>query len=88
MWLRRSLLIAVWTLSLVGAAQWGARAQSRQAVPPDMLISGDNMAFKPTSTRDGMIFGTVQVRVNGEWRGVVVVDAGPPRSMIKPVPLR
>ena len=88
MWIRRSVLVVVWAASLVGAAQWGAEAQSRQGAPPDGLITGDNIAFKPTSTRDGMIFGTIQVRVNGEWRGVVVVDAGPPRSVVNPVPLQ
>jgi hypothetical protein len=87
MWLRRPVLILVWALSLAGAMQWGMKAQSRQGTPQDGLVTGDNLAFKPTGTRDGLIFGTVQIRINGTWRGVVVVDEGP-TSVVKQAPVK
>jgi hypothetical protein len=71
-------------LSLVAAAHIGARAQA----VPDGILTGSDIGFKPTSTRDGLIFGTIQVKVNGAWRSVVVVDGGPPRSSIQRVPVR
>ena len=84
MTVRNAVLVALWGLSLVVAAQWGASAQA----PPAIVLSGSDIGFKPTSERDGMIFGTIQIKVKGAWRPVVVVDGGPPQSVAKPVPLQ
>ena len=84
MTMRRAVFVAVWCLSLVAAAQWGASAQTQ----PNLVLSGSDIGFKPTSERDGMIFGTIQIKVNGSWRPVVVVDGGPPKSVATPVPLQ
>jgi hypothetical protein len=79
---RALLLGALWILSLVAAAHVGARAQSQDAP----VFAGGDIGFKPISTRDGLIFGTIQIRVNGTWRPVVVVDGGPMKSVVKPLP--
>jgi hypothetical protein len=81
---RRIIVVVLWAVSIVVAAHIGARAQS----VPEGILTGSDIGFKPTSTRDGLIFGTMQVKVNGAWRAVIVVDGGPPRSSSQTVPIR
>ena len=71
---RRIVLVALWMLSIVATAQWSARAQSW----PQSVLSGPDIGFNVIGERDGLALGHLVVRVQGEWRGVIMTSSVSP----------
>jgi hypothetical protein len=63
----RVLVIALWALSLVLAAQFGASAQFGQ----NEYTPGTEVRFVQLGVRNGMPAGVFAARINGEWKTVV-----------------
>ena len=72
---KRVLLIAAWVLSLVGAAQWGALAQSQAPQLP-----GVEVRLIPAEGRPGAPHGTLVGYFNGQWLPVTVDTMRQPDS--------
>lgn len=71
---RRILLLILWSLSLAGAAQWGAHAAAD--------LPGTETRFVVTGSRDGIHTGHFMARVGSRW---VVVQVDPPRAILEPL---
>ena len=61
----RSVLLALWVLTLVVAAQWGAKAQQNNQ---NLVLSGSDIGFRMQGkNKNGKAFGTFVVKLNGQW---------------------
>jgi len=58
--IRNAMIVAMWSLSLVAAAAFGARAQ--QANNP-----GAEVRFVQTGEQDGVPVGTLTINRDGNW---------------------
>ncbi|MCC7010422.1 MAG: hypothetical protein IT184_16555 [Acidobacteria bacterium] len=77
--LRKLVLVSLWALSLVAAAQLGAAAQKPSNDP------GYAVRFVQTGTHDGMLLGKLTAQVNGQW---MTVEIAPPVSRPNVHPLK
>jgi hypothetical protein len=62
---RRTALIVVWMLSLVGVAVW-ARADGQDIPVVAPVFSGADLGFRAI-VRDGKPIGRLVVRIDGKW---------------------
>jgi hypothetical protein len=73
----RFLIVALWAVSLVLAAQFGASAQFGQ----NEHTPGTDVRFIQLGVKNGMPEGIFAARINGEWKGVQIysepVQPGP-----------
>ena len=74
----RFLIVALWAVSLVLAAQFGASAQFGQ----NEYTPGTDMRFVQTGVRNGMPEGVFAARINGEWKTVLLRE-----EPVKPGPI-
>ena len=75
----RFVIVVLWAVSLVLAAQFGASAQFGQ----NEYTPGSDMRFVQTGVRDGMPEGVFAARINGEWKTVLMRS-----EPIQAIPLR
>lgn len=61
----RIVLVVLWAVSLVGVAEWSARAQTPQ-------FPGVEVRLIPSEGRPGAPHGTLVGYVNGQWLPVTV----------------
>jgi hypothetical protein len=65
----RSILLVLWIVSLVCAAEWGARAQETPP-QPGIVLSGPDVGFRVDGQTNGKPYGAFVVRMNGKWAEV------------------